>query len=203
MQSRFHSRGHGQSPKLPWSQIHKTYFWVGAVHPCSPGGGFPGANEGGRPRVCVGGPRGELVARRGLIYKVLLVQGCSRGQVFLPPITASYKFKIWGIWFWHSNWWLKYVYPNYLLIGAQKGQKIAVSPIDEVGFSSLTEAQICQKLFSFLNLSIQRSEDQSNGKFFHCYSTLKSKSCIETILNRGRNLNLNGKHGFRLLFWFF
>lgn len=44
------------------------------------------------------------------------------------------------------------MYSNFLLTGVQKGQKIAVSPIDEVGFSPLTELQICQKLFSRLFL---------------------------------------------------
>lgn len=80
------------------------------------------------------------------------------------------------------------MYPNYLLAGVQIGQKIAVSPIDEVGSRSLAEPQICQTLFSHFsfNLSIQRQEDQSNGKFFHCYSTLKNKFCIQTILNRGK-----------------
>lgn len=97
------------------------------------------------------------------------------------------------------------MYPNYALTSAQKGWKRAVFLIYEVGSSALTRLQIWQKVFVCLFDLIRLNKDQKSrviGNFSHCYSTLKSKSCIETILNRGRNSNVNSQPDFKLVFGF-
>lgn len=67
--------------------------------------------------------------------------------------------------------------PSYVLTGAQKRWEVAVSPIDEAGCSAVRGLHTWQKSGIF-NQAVQRPRD-----FFHRYSTLKSKSRIQTYLH--------------------